>query len=143
MSRYENGRYSKVESLGETINTPGGAHPFVAPDESYIIFDSHTTGGEEYGGVDLFISYRDKEGQWCRPINMGKNINSPYLDKRPYVSSDGKYLFFASNRISTELPEEPVTLSKIRKLAQVPANGHQVIYWVNAGVIAQLKPKEL
>jgi Tol biopolymer transport system component len=143
MSKYENGKYLNPVSLGETVNSPGGAHPYIAPDESYIIFDSYKMGGEEYGETDLFISYCDKKGNWTKPKNLGKKINSKYVERRPFVSSDGKYLFFASNRVNPELPTEPVTLKKIRELVNVPANGYQHIYWVDAKVIDRLRPEHL
>ena len=143
MSKYENGRYLNPVSLGETINSPGGAHPYIAPDESYIIFDSHETGGEEYGENDLFISYRDKKGNWTKPQNLGHKVNSEYVERRPFVSFDGKYLFFASNRVNPELPTEPVTLKKIQQLVMAPANSYQHIYWVDAKIIEELKPDEL
>ena len=78
-----------------------------------------------------------------KALNLGKTINTEYLERHPFVSFDGKYLFFDSDRINPELPTEPVTLRKIKKLAMVPANGYQHIYWVNAKVIEDLKPKEL
>lgn len=143
MSKCENGKYLNPVSLGKIVNSPGGAHPYIAPDESYIIFDSYEMGGEEYGENDLFISYRDKKGNWTKPRNLGNKVNSEYIERRPFVSFDGKYLFFASNRVNSELPNEPVTLKKIKKLVTVPANSYQHIYWVDAKIIEELKPNHL
>ncbi|MCK5148631.1 hypothetical protein KAR48_17890 [bacterium] len=55
MSRYENGRYSLPEKLSNAINAPFAAHPYIAPDESYLIFDSN---GE------LFVSFHYENGKW-------------------------------------------------------------------------------
>lgn len=75
---------------------------------------------------------------------MGPGINTKYRDKRAFVSFDGKYLFFASSRIETkELPKDAMDLGELTELMQVPADGQEHIYWVDAKVIEELKPDEL
>jgi hypothetical protein len=69
--------------------------PFVAPDESYLIFASARSGG--YGGTDLYISFSDGEGEWAPAINMGSAINTSANQGAPSVSADGAYLFFQSD----------------------------------------------
>ncbi|MFC1726616.1 TolB family protein [candidate division KSB1 bacterium] len=143
MSRNENGLYSIPEKLSNVVNEAGGAHhPYIAPDESYIIFDypkSKNGSGEE----DLYISFRDQNGKWMEPQNMGQEINTVYRDKRAFVSFDGKYLFFISNRINPEIPKGPLTLKQVQRLMSVPANSFQHIYWVDAKIIEELKPDHL
>ena len=56
-----NGERQSPKLLSETIKA-GSYHPFVAPDESYLIFDSKVYDG--YGDSDLFISYRQKDETW-------------------------------------------------------------------------------
>jgi hypothetical protein len=89
-----NGTYSTPELLPENINTKEFHDwtPFIAEDESYLIFSSDRAGGYGYG--DLYISYRDKNGTWDEPINMGDSINTRTQERFPGVSPDGKYLFF-------------------------------------------------
>ena len=130
MSRYENGNYSLPEELDGALNEIDGAHPYIAPDESYIIFDNE----------DLFISFRDKNGLWMKPQNLGKSVNTVYDERRPFVSFDGKYLFFASNRINPELPNEPITLKKLQQLINLPTNGFRHLYWVDAKIIDEFRP---
>lgn len=96
----ENGEYKKVQNLGDTINTKDTEEdPFIAPDGSYLLFDSNRPGG--YGGYDLYIAWRGEDGTWTQPVNLGAEINSKYAESRVYVSPDGKYLFFTSNRNGT------------------------------------------
>ena len=47
--------------------------PFIAPDESYLIFLRRSDEG--FGGVDLYISFKNKHEQWTESKNMGSNIN--------------------------------------------------------------------
>lgn len=142
MSRYENGKYSSPERLSNAINDKGGNHPYIAPDESYIIFDDDRSENN-FGELDLFISFRDKNGKWTKVQNLGEGVNTVYGERRPFVSFDGKYLFFSSDRINPGLPDEPISLKELQQLTNVHANGYQHIYWVDATVIEKLKPKEL
>jgi Tol biopolymer transport system component len=71
--------------------------PFVAPDESYIIFESQRQESID-GSIDLFICFKNKDVQWSEPKNMGAKINSSFSERFSRVSPDGKYLFFGSNR---------------------------------------------
>ena len=115
-----NDRYSKIENLGSNVNTrydEGDA--FIAPDESFIIVCG--MGRPDcLGSGDLYISFRKEDGGWTMYQHMGKSINSPFSDYCPYVTPDGKYLFFTSRR-----------------------TGADDIYWVDAKVIEDLKPDEL
>lgn len=85
-----------VENLGAPINSPQleGA-PRIAPDESYLIFESQRPGG--YGQSDLYISYR-QGGAWTTPRNLGESINTAQIEDGPFVSPDGRYLFFNRRR---------------------------------------------
>jgi hypothetical protein len=70
--------------------------PFVAPDESYIIFCSLKPGG--LGRDDLYISFKGGDGSWSAPVNLGEEINSAGSENRPCVTRDGRYFFFTSTR---------------------------------------------
>jgi hypothetical protein len=68
-------------------------HPFISPRGDYLLFNSDRVGGR--GGTDLYISRRDARGTWQKPINLGKQINSPLRDICPVLSPDEKILFFS------------------------------------------------
>lgn len=117
------GVYSDPVSLDD-INSRSPDHsPFVAPDESYLIFSSFAGG---LGRSDLFISFRQSDGTWATPKTLGARINSAYKDEYPYVTADGKYLFFNSNR--------PSSLNE----SAIP-DGPGNIYWVDADIIDRLR----
>jgi hypothetical protein len=78
-----------------TVNIDMGnwnAHPFIAPDESYLIWDDQRESG--YGGADIYISFRQKDGSWGASINLGDKINTEFGEAYGSVSPDGKYFFF-------------------------------------------------
>jgi Tol biopolymer transport system component len=119
-ARLKNGTYLKPERLEYGINSEySDFSPFIAPDESYLIFASTRPG---YGITDLYISFQNRDGTWTKPKNMGSAINTGAKEAYPFVSFDGKYLFFMSNRISE--------LNKTR-IPDGPGN----VFWVDAVVI--------
>jgi hypothetical protein len=125
----ETGQYTQPRPLGREINSNHNeGFPFIAPDESYIIFSSFRPGS--YGMGDLYISFQKRDGTWTEPKNLGPKINSEAKDRFPYVSPDGKYLFFNSNRVS-RLNTKPIP------------DGPGNVYWVDAKIIEELKLKEL
>ena len=62
--------------------------------DSTIIFSSNRPGG--YGGYDLYIS-GIRDGHWFKPVNLGPVINSAYDEISPYMTPDGRTLYFSSN----------------------------------------------
>jgi len=95
--KYEDEHYSTVEKLSGVINRhdsqqAGAWDPFIAPDESYIIFTSIRSGG--YGQEDQYISY-NRNGNWTNPKNLGPTVNTPSIEYGSYVSPDNKYYFFS------------------------------------------------
>lgn len=124
-----NGLYVEREKLADGINSGSvDGLPYIAPDESYLIFTSFRR--ESLGMSDLFISFRRNDGSWTTPKNMGPKINSDAKEGYPYVTGDGKYFFFYSNRIS---------ILNEKKVPDGPGN----VYWIDAKIIQELKPKAL
>lgn len=120
-SRVTDGKREDPIEFNKEINTGiYTSHPFIAPDESYLIWDSEREGG--YGGSDLYISFRQEGGSWSPAINMGDKINTQDDDTYGSVTSDGKYFFF--NRV---------------QLGESFEESYADIYWVDAQVIMKLK----
>jgi hypothetical protein len=105
-------------SVMTVLNSQSPDHsPYIDPEERYIILSSFRGG---LGLSDLFISFKKEAGIWSVPVNMGPKINSSAKDEYPFVSPDGKYFFFNSNRVSS--------LNR-KKIPDGPGN----IYWVKIG----------
>ncbi len=112
-SKKVNGEFQKPEKLSVAINTTSyEADVFVAPDESYIIFCAKRDDG--LGRGDLYISFKNEDGSWTTSKNMGATINSKGHELCPFVTRDGKYFFYTSNKD---------------------------IYWVDASIINQYRKK--
>ena len=87
----------KPEKLKGKVNSPQqDAHPFVTPSGDVLIFDSNRPGG--FGDNDLYICFAKDAGKWSDPVNMGAVVNTQDYEAIPYLSYDGKYLFFFRNK---------------------------------------------
>lgn len=96
-SRLVDGEYLPPENIGAPVNTElSEIDPFIAADESFLIFCSQKPGG--FGGWDLYVSFQSDDGSWSAPANLGSAVNSEAAELRPSVTPDGKYLFFTSDR---------------------------------------------
>lgn len=137
-SEFVNGEFDTPQNLGPNINTTGHeSWPFIAPDESYIIYESDSG--------DLFINFRLKDGTWSKSRNLSKKMNYTGSQNRfPLLSNDGKYLFFVSNRwLGNRFFDKPLNLEEVKKKAKEISNGLGNIFWVDAKVIEDLKPDHL
>jgi outer membrane protein OmpA-like peptidoglycan-associated protein len=68
---------------------------YVSPDLQVIIMsmkDADTKGQE-----DLYVSLKNTEGEWSRPLNLGSAINTAGFEISPFLTADRKRLYFASN----------------------------------------------
>jgi len=120
ISTIKDGKRQPPKKMGPEINSgEWTAHPFIAPDESYLIWDSEREGG--YGDSDLYISFRQHDGSWGPAINMGEQVNSPGWDAYASVTPDGKYMLFNKTLVDGTDKTE--------------------IYWVDAKIIESLKAK--
>ena len=127
-SRLINGKHENPVKLSAEINTGEYiAHPYIAPDESYLMWDVEKRE-DSHGLADIYISFRHEDGSWLTPINMGAVINSELQESSPYVTPDGKYLFFTRGEWKAKEDGSRYFVSKK--------------YWVDAQVIENLKPKQ-
>jgi len=118
-SEFINGDYSTPIKMDNAITSPVTEQiGFIAPDESYLVFYRYPPNNRQ--GVGLYISFRKEDGSWTRGKNMGDMFNAPQdsCTQAASLSPDGKYLFF------------------LRRYKEA-------IYWVDAKVIEELKPKNL
>jgi len=124
-SRYIKAKYTVPVILPESINLPGTSfNAFIEPDESYIIFSTYVQDSLNLHS-DLYISFRDRNGEWSESRRMGEQINSKYNELSPWVSHDGKYLFFTSTRLDS-----------------TGKNKKHDIFWIDASVIERYRPNK-
>ncbi len=140
VARWVNGAYAEPENLGDSINTKAGeVEPWVAPDESYIIFSGQGQP-DGLGGFDLYISYR-QEGFWQKPQHLGNGINSTGGDFNQSVSPDGKYLYFSSTRgFFDTIPDRPLEYPEMQRRLTGIGNGLGDIYRIEMSQLGVEEP---
>lgn len=48
---------------------------------------------------DLYVSFKQKDGSWSKPVNLGKEINTEeFTETTPFLAPDGVTLYFSSDR---------------------------------------------
>lgn len=141
-ARWVDGAYQEPERLGPEVNSTGSQfNAFISPDEDYLIVCT-ADRDDSLGGTDYYVVFRSQDDRWSEPINLGPVVNTPGgVEYSPYVSPDGRYLFFMSTR---PMPEDrlPAELSRdfLRGYRAGPESGNAGIYWVSTEVIEELRP---
>jgi Outer membrane protein and related peptidoglycan-associated (lipo)proteins len=81
---------NNYHNSGEDVNLT------MSNDGKVIILSMEREDG--MGKSDLYICFKEPNGNWSHPENMGSGVNSPWRETTPHLSSDGLSLYFASNR---------------------------------------------
>jgi hypothetical protein len=124
ISRLKDGKRQEPKKMFPVVNTgEWTAHPFIAPDENYLIWDSEREGG--YGDSDLYISFPQEDGSCGSAINMGDKVNSDKWVAYASFTSDGNYILF-NRRIDDGSDNDNMNVD---------------IYWVDAQIIETLRPE--
>lgn len=109
---YKNGKLQEAKKLSESINGfEGSMHACIAPDESFLIFDAKENPNSS---TDLYISFRNNDGNWGKAILMRDHTNIQKDANIANLSYDGKFLFYSINKN---------------------------IYWISTKIIDQIKSK--
>jgi tetratricopeptide (TPR) repeat protein len=94
-SKLEGNEFSQpVWQGGLNSNEWDGSACFL-PQKNKVIFASERKGG--FGGKDLYVAEKIKDNVWGNIKNLGPEINTKYDEDAPFVTVDGKILFFSSN----------------------------------------------
>lgn len=120
----EEGTWSIPKKVPGKINTPYREESVsIHPDGQTLYFSSN--GHPGMGGLDIFMSRRQLNGEWGDPVNLGYPINTYNHENSLLVSAKGDLAFFASDReggygkldlYSFELPEKyrPIKTTYVR-----------------------------
>ena len=110
----DDGKFSQAVKLSSVVNTPYKEESvFIHPDNQTLYFASE--GHVGLGGLDIFMTKKQPNGEWGTPVNLGYPINTHNDDISLLVGPEGKLAFIASNRDKGEggldiyqfdLPEE-------------------------------------
>jgi len=96
-STWNGSEWEQPERLNVTFfsNKSEEMSGYVTPDETVMVLSiqSYLTFGNE----DLYVSFRQANGTWSQPKNIGNVVNTGSQEWSPYLASDKKTLYFSSN----------------------------------------------
>ncbi|RMG81960.1 MAG: hypothetical protein D6707_03865 [Bacteroidetes bacterium] len=99
--RQPDGTWSPAKNIGEPINTEGNdKSPFIHSDSHTLYFSSD--GHLGFGKMDVFYSRLQEDGTWSEPKNIGTPINSEEDEHGFVVSTDGKRVYFGSDKLKSQ-----------------------------------------
>lgn len=110
----KNGEFPTVRDAEIEI----GSHPFISSSQDYLLVQASNKKAKKRNS-DIFVYFKEKDGTWTKPINLGSTVNSNFDERVPSVTPDGKFLFFS--RYNEE-------------------DGISDFYWVSTEVIDKLRP---
>jgi hypothetical protein len=100
ISRQDGKEWQQPKLLNKKINSDFlESSACYSLDGDVIIFSSNRPGG--FGGRDLYKIRKFSDELYSLPQNLGPLINTPYDEDAPFLSSDGKMLYFSSNGRNT------------------------------------------
>lgn len=84
---------SELTAFPYNSNEFSTGHPTLNQDGTILIFASDRPGG--FGGTNMYYCVRSGKGQWTRPVNLGRQINTEGNEMFPFLDSTGS-LYFSS-----------------------------------------------
>jgi Tol biopolymer transport system component len=112
-SSSENDEFPKVQESEVDF----GSHAFISSSQDYLLVQAPNKEYEKRAS-DIYVYFKEKDGTWSKPINLGNTVNSNFHERVPSVTPDGKYLFFSRYNEEDGLPN---------------------LYWVSTVIIIKLK----
>jgi hypothetical protein len=95
VSKWSDGKWGLMTPLNKNINTGGREdHASISADGKTLYFCSDRRGGE--GGLDIYKSEKQSNGDWGPAVNLGKPVNSELDETTPFICEDGKTLYYSS-----------------------------------------------
>ncbi len=93
----DDGKFGEAVRLSDVVNTPFKEESvFIHPDNQTLYFSSE--GHPGMGGLDIFVSRRQADGSWGKPVNLGYPINTVTDENSLLVDANGKLAYLASER---------------------------------------------
>jgi outer membrane protein OmpA-like peptidoglycan-associated protein/tetratricopeptide (TPR) repeat protein len=95
ISHFEGNKWVPSKPLNKFINTKyWESSASITDDGKKLYFTSNRPLG--HGGNDIYVSELTNINDWDEPSNLGKIINTQFNEESPFISGDGKTLYFAS-----------------------------------------------
>ena len=97
ISKMTDNGWGRSFNAGAPLNTPRNEGAQSVTSDGTGMYFTACDRPEGLGRCDIYFSSYDGQ-KWSQGINLGAPVNSRYWEAQPSISSNGRMLFFASNR---------------------------------------------
>lgn len=127
---WRDGHYGPAEVLPAPVNSGhGDGNHFISPDERYLLFSSERPGG--IGAYDLYVSFRQADGSWGEPRNLGAAINTANNLTPTVVPARGVLVYASRPSFLKAPPAKAYTTAEYEARLRSPGNGQGDLYEVS------------
>lgn len=96
LSEFKDGKWGELKKLAKNINDSKFNVPSVSITQDGNTMFFVATRKEGTGGQDIYKSSKSSNGEWNTPELLGPEINTDQDEDAPFLSTDGKMLYFSS-----------------------------------------------
>lgn len=129
LCRWNGTAYEEPVPLSAGVNSSGMEfNAFVSRDDHFLFFTRYNSS-DGLGSGDLYLSKKDRAGNWGRAENLGKGINTKFMEYCPFYDEIEEVLYFTSRRNSLR-PQKVKNLQEFEQLIRGSGNGLSKIYKV-------------
>ncbi|HAM99159.1 MAG TPA: flagellar motor protein MotB [Marinilabiliales bacterium] len=94
-SHFIDGQWAVPENAGPLLNSSfSEKQPVLSADGRILYFASDRPGS--IGGMDIWASKLSLDGQWLRPVNLGRVVNTVFDEASPFIHADNRSFYFSS-----------------------------------------------
>jgi outer membrane protein OmpA-like peptidoglycan-associated protein len=90
-------QWTNPMNMGRPINSQAwDAQPSLTADGITMYFSSRRSDAMD-SSEDLYVTHKNTDGSWTPPHNLGEPVNTRFNESSPFISADGRTLYFSSN----------------------------------------------
>lgn len=90
-------QWTNPKNMGRPLNSPNwDAQPSVTADGLTMYFSSRRSDSMD-SSEDIYVTHKNTDGSWTPPHNLGEPVNTRFNESSPFISADGRTVYFSSN----------------------------------------------
>jgi outer membrane protein OmpA-like peptidoglycan-associated protein/tetratricopeptide (TPR) repeat protein len=94
---FQSGQWGEIRNMGTVNDTrQWDSQPSITSDGKMLYFSS---ARDSMSGLDIYYSRLQDDGKWSKAVKLGPSINTNGNEKSPFIHSDRKTLYFASDSL--------------------------------------------
>lgn len=129
LCRWNGTAYEEPVPLNAHVNSSGMEfNAFVSRDDHFLFFTKYNSS-DGLGSGDLYLSKKDRSGNWTKAENLGKGINTKFMEYCPFYDEQEEILYFTSRRNSIQ-SQKFKDLGEFDRVIRGSGNGLSKLYKV-------------